>query len=194
MNTKAYIEREKFRCVLEMSFDPVVGYERKIATLLASGLTRDTAEIVAGMKPTTLLDSEKIERSLAYTFDVARKGAYVEGRFNTSTIAALYTGSDPDCAMAERRHHWSISQDPALVVFTVKFTGDARDIRAEIVDGTLPFPEDHKVCQTYAADAVASGLAGIAAPSKRHTGSSCCAIFDILSVRVGSVVLTSNFA
>lgn len=134
-----------------------------------------------------------IYRALKYTFDPARKGRYIANRFNTEDFAALYTGGDSDTAVAERSHHWDVGQDRAYVVFSVTFTGTARDIRNDVDQGTLTFPAEYGPCQTYAQEAISAGLVAIVAPSKRLHGGSCCALFVHPSVQPAAIVQEGSF-
>lgn len=196
MDRKVYDSREKFRCVLLWVFDPTYQYQKLIDDLLSKGLDLKQATAVAGPKPSALPDTEMIQRGIDYTFDAGRRGRYPENRFNTKEIAALYTADSPETSISERRYHWfpAAGQDPSFAVFTVKYTGEARDLRPAFVSGRLPFPEDYLECQKYAKETVEKGLSGLVAPSKRRATGSCCVLFRADGIDTGFVIEEGDFA
>lgn len=196
MDRKVYARREKFRCVLLWVFDPAYQYQKIIDDLLSKGLDLKQATAVAGPKPIPLSDAEMIQRGIDYTFDAGRRGRYIENRFNTKDIAALYTADSPETSISERRYHWrpGAGEDPSFAVFTVKYTGEARDLRPAFASGRLPFPDDYSDCQEYAKEAVDKGLSGLVAPSKRRAKGSCCVLFQADKIDAGFVIEEGNFA
>jgi hypothetical protein len=177
MKKKPYDSRLKHRCILQIHFDPSYDYKRKADVLRSAGNSEAEIRAIIGNPPIKVDDSSLIARSLNYTFDPSKKGRYHVGRFNDQNFPALYTASDIDTARAERGHWYKKSEDAAFVIFTIKFSGVARDIRDDISSGKLPFPDDYVQCQRYAVEAMKAGCDGIAAPSKRDLRGSCCAIF-----------------
>lgn len=178
MGKKVYSEAVKFRCILRLNYDPVYRYRRRREPHVAAGLTEDEIIAEIGSEPSPVDHEEAIDRTLDYTFDSSR-GPFIPGRFNTERFAALYTAKAPETAETERRHHWPAyaGEDPAFVIFSISYTGTALDIRPEVASGDRDFPDAIEECQPYAAEAKGHICDGIAAPSKRDLGGSCCAIF-----------------
>lgn len=193
MNSKSYLDQEKYRCVLSYLFDPIAKYDEEAAGLVASGLDSDEVEALIGDRPLPIGNSILIDNSVNYVFDTSRAGRYVANRFNDEHLAALYTGRSEDTALAERKHHWNAAQRAAYTIFSVKFSGTVRDIRDEVANGSLAFPEDYAPCQSYARDAVVAGLDGLVAPSKRLSGSSCCVLFARKTISPGRRIKDSTF-
>ncbi len=195
MEKRPYKAALKFRCILRLIYDPVYGYSRKREVHVDAGLTEEEIAEEIGQAPAALAAADAIVRTLDYTFDPAR-GLFAPGRFNTESFPALYTAKSPETAEKERRHHWPVfgGVDPAFAVFSVKYTGTALDIRKDVEAETLPFPEEFEGCQPYAAEAMAKKCNGLAAPSKRDPGGSCCAIFDRGAIKANTFEKYGEFS
>jgi hypothetical protein len=191
---KHYAAATKYRCVLRLHFEPAYAHQRKMDEMAESGLTPGEAAVLAGPRPPIQAAEALIDRALSYTFDPSRAGRYVPGRFNTANFSALYTAREASTAEAERRHHWFAgTQDAPFVVFSISFTGRARDIRPGITAGQLVFPEEYEPTQQYAREAIDAACEAIAAPSKRDLRGSCCAIFRVEAVTPGDVESVGSF-
>ena len=195
MEKRSYKSALKFRCILRLIYDPPYGYSRKREPHIDAGLTDEEIVEEIGLPPPALADAEAIARTVDYTFDFDR-GRFAPGRFNTERFPALYTAKEPRTAEKERRHHWPAlgGEDPAFVVFSIRYTGTALDIRKDIAAGVLPFPEEFEGCQPYAEEALAKRCNGLAAPSKRDPGGSCCAIFDRRGIEANAMEMYGEFS
>ncbi|MBZ9772590.1 RES family NAD+ phosphorylase [Mesorhizobium sp. CO1-1-8] len=193
MRKKRYAGREKFRCVLTILFDPMAGYQAQRDRLSRFGLTEPEIEAQVGDSPSPMSPVAKIARALLYTFDPSRRGSYVPLRFNTKEFPALYTAGSKGTAHIERRHHWKPTEHNRVSYFTVRYTGEARDLREEIALDALVFPDSYPDCQELAVEAIANSTTGIVAPSKRDPHGSCCALFKAAAVEPGDELRESTF-
>lgn len=193
MRTKPYANREKYRCVLAILFDPSLGYQAQRDELKLLGLTDAEIDAQLGAPPAPMNSTDKILRAIDYTFDVSRRGRYAPLRFNTKDFPALYTAGSQQTAHVERRFHWSPAEDNRDSYFTVLYSGTARDLRQEIAQDGLTFPDSYTDCQGLAIEAIGATTTGIVAPSKRDIGGNCCALFDRATVVPGLELPGSTF-
>jgi hypothetical protein len=196
MPDKLYSNRLKFRCVLTILFDPCARDQERREMRRDAGYTEDEITARLGPPPPRLSAVQLIRRSIEHDFSEDRKGEYRAQRFNTADEPVFYTASDEITATDERQFHWEPkTEDCRYVVFTVGFSGKARDIRPDVADGVLDFPEDYGPSQIYATEARRQALDAIAAPSKRTTaGGSCCAIFQKRAITPLDLVGEKSFA
>lgn len=198
--TKPYDRQLKFRCVARYYFDDRYRYQREQRSLQVLGLSPDEIYDELGAPPMKRPAPDEIAASITYTFQDRSKGDYSSGRFNTDEFPALYTAGDSATAFGERHYHWvkdlSVSNpDAGFVIYTVRFTGQLRDIRAAIAAEALPFPDaDYFSCQAVGEAALDDGLDGVVAPSKRVSSGSCCAVFRKGAVEPVDVVEVGTFS
>jgi RES domain-containing protein len=180
---KPYHEQLKYRCVSRFYFDNRYRYAREREDLERQGRSIDEIYDEIGAPPPKKPSVDQIIESIAYTFQRREKGEYTPARFNTDDYPAIYTASNSQTAFGERRHHWvkglsTSNPEAGYVIYTVRFTGSLRDVRAAVAAGAVSFlDEDYWPCQAIADQARDDGLAGVVAPSKRVPSGNCCAVF-----------------
>lgn len=122
-----------------------------------------------------------IENNYSYLFRSAPP--YRPGRFNTDKFAALYTAKEIETSKVERFHYLSgRTRDFEYVVYSVEVTAVAVDLRPFVFGATLSLDADHTQCQDIASN-INGRVDGVAWPSVRARGGSCCAFFSISGVR-----------
>jgi hypothetical protein len=185
---KTYVSAEKFRLIAAGYFF----YDQrraKVYDMIAAGGRLSVRKIDAYFAARKIGASQnEIDGALDYIFKAPTP--YAAGRFNDSSFPACYTGKEIRTCIEEKRHYLrnTSSKGYEYVVFSVHFSGQLVDLRRTIADLRWVMPMDHAPCRVVGEAVKKRKLEGVAAPSAREVGGSCCAIFLRSSLTPGVIV------
>lgn len=189
LHQKSYTDATKYRCVDRATLYPDITREAAQLAYFSGPLFGDGTAFKLYWKSRRgpvgqAKDERAISDNLNYWFSKAFP-PYSAGRFNTAAFPALYTAKEIETAQEERFHYLKASTKPFdWAVYSILVTSHVADLRPQAADGSFVIEEDHVPCRTIA-ETLRTKVGGVAWPSKRFAGGSCCAMFSVDGVKPG---------
>lgn len=187
----------KYRCVAAEYFSKENIRKKYINLLLEKGLSEDQARAFVESNRADILgeetDTESIGRNVKWCLS---DESFEPQRYNTSEFGAYYTAKESETAKSERSFHYRKlrpTSNLSFTIFTVEVSADLADLRSSVVLAEAIRSESYATCQ-YVAQQLRSSCDALAAPSVRHPGGSCCAVFSEKAIVCGAVVGQGDFA